>query len=80
MMSSEMTCSPQAGPGLMRVSKREREEQMRKCRFTEEQIVGLPREHEAGLIVAELSRGHGVREQTIYRWTQKYAGLEISEL
>jgi putative transposase len=53
---------------------------MRTSRYSEEQIIGILREHEAGASVTDLSRRHGVSQQTIYRWKQKYGGLEISEL
>ena len=53
---------------------------MRKSRYREEQIIGILREHEAGATVADLSRRHGVSQQTIYRWKQKYGGMETSEL
>ena len=53
---------------------------MRKSRYSEEQIIGIVREHEAGASATDLSRRHGVSQQTIYRWKQKYGGLETSEL
>jgi putative transposase len=51
-----------------------------KRRFTEEQIIGILREQEAGGTVKEITRRHGVSEQSFYRWKAKYAGLEVSEL
>ena len=50
-----------------------------KKRFTEEQIIGILKENEAGLKVRELVRRHGVSEQTIYRWKLKYGGMDVSE-
>ncbi len=53
---------------------------MRKSCYSEEQIIDILREHEAGASVTDLSRRHGVSQLTIYRWKQKYDGLELSEL
>jgi len=52
---------------------------MRKSRFSDEQIVGILHEHEAGAATAALCRHHGISEQTFYRWKQKYGGLERGE-
>jgi putative transposase len=52
---------------------------MRKSRFTQEQILGILKEHEAGAGTAELCRRHGISQQTFYRWKRVYGGLEVSQ-
>ena len=53
---------------------------MRRSRFSEEQIIAILAEHEAGLKTKELCRKHGIADPTFYTWRAKYAGLEVSEV
>jgi transposase InsO family protein len=52
---------------------------MKRARFTEERIIGVLREHEAGAKTADLARKHGVSEATIYNWKAKFGGMDVSE-
>ena len=48
-------------------------------RFSEEQIIGILKEHEAGISVADLCRKHGVSDASIYKWKAKFGGMDVSE-
>lgn len=52
---------------------------MKRSRFTEEQIIGVLKEHQAGLSAAELCRKHGISDATFYNWRSKYGGMQVSE-
>ena len=53
--------------------------QMKRARFTEEQIIAVLKEHDAGAKTADLARKHGVSEATLYNWKARYGGMEVSE-
>jgi putative transposase len=53
--------------------------QMKRARFTEKQIIGVLKEHEAGAKTADLARKHGISEATIYNWKAKFGGMDVSE-
>jgi putative transposase len=52
---------------------------MKGSRFSEEQIIGILHEHEAGAKAPDLCRRHGISDATFYKWKAKYGGLEVSE-
>jgi putative transposase len=52
---------------------------MRKSRFSEEQIINVLKEQQAGVPVADLCRKHGISDATFYTWRRKYGGMEVSD-
>ena len=52
---------------------------MKRSRFTEEQIIGILKEHDAGVSVSDLCRKHGVSDVSIYKWKAKFGGMDVSE-
>lgn len=52
---------------------------MKRSRFSEEQIIAILKEQEAGMVTADVCRRHGISSATFYKWKSKYGGLEVSE-
>ncbi len=52
---------------------------MKRSRFSEEQIIGVLKEHQAGLGAKELCRKHGISDATFYKWRSKFGGMEVSD-
>jgi putative transposase len=52
---------------------------MKRSRFSDEQIIGILKEHQAGLLATDLCRKYGISDATFYTWRKRYGGMEVSE-
>ena len=52
---------------------------MKRSRFSEAQIIGILKEHQAGVSAQDLCRRHGISDATFYNWRRKYGGMEVAD-
>ena len=52
---------------------------MKRKRYTEDKIISILKQHEAGRTIVDLAREHGIAQNTLYRWKSKYGGMDVSE-
>ena len=52
---------------------------MKRSRYTEEHVIGILKQHQAGVAAKDLCRKHGISDATFYNWRSKYGGMEVSE-
>ena len=52
---------------------------MKRSKFTQEQVIAVLKEHQAGAAVADLCRKHGISDATFYTWRSKYGGMDVSD-
>lgn len=52
---------------------------MKRSRFSQEQIIGILKEHQAGMSAGDLCRRHGISDATFYTWRKKYGGMDVSD-
>ena len=53
---------------------------MKRSRFSDEQVIGILQEHDAGAKCADLCRKHGMSEGTFYAWKSKYSGMAVPDV
>jgi putative transposase len=75
----ELTRDPKLPPNFGRVRQNQETDGMKRSRFTEEQIIGILKEQEAGAKTADVCRKHGISDAAFYKYKAKHGGMEVSD-
>src|SRR3981081_777729 len=78
-LGDDVDLAPPAKSRLKFALADDEDQSMKRSRFSEEQIIGILKEHEAGVTVADLCRKHGVSDASIYKWKARFGGMDVSE-